>query len=102
VIELTGPGRVWRLYDRRAQRILYFDLDLASGEVATLDLRPESRSFVSSVNGSIMHTILPGSDLGSFRTSPGVTSFYLFAEGTITATWTMQERYSSGTGKLLV
>jgi hypothetical protein len=108
VIEMTGPGRVWRLslYETIDLRntilhTIYFDLELASGEVATLDLRPESRSFVSTVQGNVMSSILPGSELAAFALRQ-ISSLLFIGDTTVTVDWTLQERYSSANGTLMV
>lgn len=108
VIEMTGPGRVWRLslyknVDAKNEILhtIYFDLELAAGEVATLDLRPESRSFVSTVQGNVMSSILPVSDLADF-TVDTLSSPLFVGDTTVTVDWSLQERYSSASGKLMV
>jgi hypothetical protein len=108
VIEMTGPGRVWRLSlyknidaKNTILHTIYFDLELASGEVATLDLRPESRSFVSTAQGNVMASILPGSDLADFAVD-NLSSPLFVGDTTVTVNWELQERYSSASGKLMV
>lgn len=50
---------------------LYFDTTMSTGEIITLTLRPDGISMVSSIRGSIIGDILPGSNITDWRLQPG-------------------------------
>jgi hypothetical protein len=75
---------------------IYFDLVLASSEVVTLDLRPGKKTFTSNIRGNIISTVLPGSNVATWKLLPGSNnvSFWLTGgSGAAKLTWT--ERFWS-------
>lgn len=84
-IIFTGPGRVYQIVNTATGDALYFNLTLNAGETATLDLTPNNISFISTFRGNILNTIIPGSQLASFRLLPGANTISTFISGTVTA-----------------
>ena len=95
-VVFTGPGTVFQLKNYTTHQGLYFDLTLLPGEVATLKLDPRGISFTSSFRGSLMNSILPGSDL-SWKLLPGdndVSSYmYGSTDSTTDIYMVLQKRY---------
>lgn len=58
---------------------IYLNLIMNPGEVATLNLDPTNISFVSTFQGNIIGTILPGSQQAFFTLQPGANSITVFA-----------------------
>ena len=90
VFRLTGPGTVYSLRNYTTGDALYFNLTLQAGEVAYLDLTPGAIRFWSNARSNLLGTILPGSNLATFRLVPGANSVGLFVAGTTdanTAAW---------------
>lgn len=85
VFTFTGPGSVYTLKNYSTGDVLYFNLVLNAGEIATLTLGPGNISFVSNFRGNIINTILPGSYLATFRLAPGDNSVSAFIAGTTSA-----------------
>lgn len=87
---LTGPGTVYSLRSYTTGDVIYFSLTLHAGEIAFLDLTPGAIRFYSNFRSSLLNTILPGSNLATFRLVPGANSISLFIAGTTdgnTAAW---------------
>ncbi len=76
----NSAGRMYQLLNITTGDDLYFDLILGAGEQATLDLRPESLNFTSSVKGTIVGAILGGSNLSTWRLAPGTNTVSFFAD----------------------
>lgn len=94
VIKITGPGPVYKLTNATSGDEINFSLTLLTGEVATLDLRPGYKTFVSSFRGNIINTILTGSNVVSFALYPGDNSISFLAPGcSLSMTW--DERHTS-------
>lgn len=69
---------------------IYFNLNLSRSEVVTLDLRPGKRTLTSNFRGDISSTILPGSNVTTWRLIPGANnvSFWLTGgSGAAKLTW---------------
>jgi hypothetical protein len=96
-ITFTGPGTVYQVKNTTTGKAIYFNLTLLAGETAVLDLNPENPTFTSSFRGSLMNTILPGSNL-DWRLLPGSNNLSIFVAGTTTAattiTVTWREQYA--------
>jgi hypothetical protein len=80
----TGPGALYQLSNLTTGKAIYFNITLGAGEVATLDLDPNTLSFTSSFRGNIRNTILSGSDMDLYLL-PGDNQISLFVGGTTTA-----------------
>lgn len=60
---------------------IYFNLGLARGEIVTLDLRPNKKTFTSNIRGNIINSVVPGSDLSAWKLVPGVNNISFFLTG---------------------
>lgn len=69
-IRLSGPGTIYRIKNWTTGDEILFNLALLTGETAVLKLG-SNPSFISSSRGNILSTILPSSDLSTFRLLPG-------------------------------
>lgn len=99
IFKATGPGRIYHLINHTTGDEIYFDLTLNSGEEVILDLRPGKKTFVSTFRGNIIHTILPGSDVATFRLTPGENNIsILVSDASATAFLTWDERHWSADG----
>lgn len=103
IITFIGPGTVWQLRSYTTGKVIYFlDLTLLAGETATLNLDPLHLSFVSSFRGSLMGTILPGSNM-NFPLLPGANNLSTYIYGNtsvttaVTAHWQNQSNSLNGT-----
>lgn len=70
---------------------IYFNITLAAGEVATLDLRPGKKTFSTNFRPNVIGTILPVSDLATFKLLPGSNTVSFFTGGgaaTTKISWT--------------
>jgi hypothetical protein len=86
IIRMVGPGTVSIIRNYTTGAAIYFNnLTLATGEVATLNLTPGAISFTSSLRGNILNTILPGSNLTTFKILPGANQISAFVGGTTSA-----------------
>lgn len=81
-IKFVGPGRIYELTNITANKGIYFDLTLNNTEEAILDLTPDRISFISTWRGNILNTILPGSDLTTWRIVQGDNRISLLMTGT--------------------
>ena len=96
VITMTGPGTIYQILNTTTGASIYFNLTLLAGETVTLDLSPGVKTFTSSFRGNILGSILPTSDIMSFRLAPGVNNISVYssyASGTGSAAW--RERWWS-------
>ncbi|MCB0190652.1 MAG: hypothetical protein KDJ65_01765 [Anaerolineae bacterium] len=80
IIEMSGPGRVYHIINYSTGHEIYFDLELEDGEIATLDLRPGNKAFISTFRDDIFSSILPGSDTESFYLTPGENNISIFCD----------------------
>jgi len=82
IIEVTGTGLLRQIVNTTTGRGIYFnDLTLLSGEVITMDLRPDNITMVSSFRGSVKGYVLKGSNL-DFPLIPGTNRIATFIDGT--------------------
>lgn len=81
ITTLTGPGTIQTLFNETTGDRLYFDLTLNAGEIAVLDLTPGAISFGSNFRPNLLSTILPGSNLSTFRLVPGENRITIFISG---------------------
>lgn len=86
----TGPGTLQQIKNYTTGDIISFNLTLLAGETATLNLNPGQISFKSSFRGNILGTILPASNLFTFKLMPGANNLSVLISGATTAatTWT--------------
>lgn len=80
-IYFRGPGTPSALINVSTGKAIYFDLTLNNTEEATLDLTPDRITFVSTWRGNILNTILPGSDLATWKLKQGSNIISLYIEG---------------------
>lgn len=72
IIRITGPGTLESIVNTTTGKALYFNLTLQAGETAYLNLTQTGMlSFTSSYRGNILSTILPTSNVASWRLLPG-------------------------------
>jgi hypothetical protein len=60
---------------------IYFNTVLAPNEIVTLDLRPGAKTLTSNFRGSIINSILPGSNVATWRLLPGANNISFFLTG---------------------
>lgn len=75
----TGPVRFTSLTNATTGAAIYLDTQLSTGEVVTITLRPDAISMVSSLRGSIIGDVLPGSNLTDWKLQPGANTVRAFA-----------------------
>lgn len=73
----SGTARLTKLVNTTTNDAIYFSLTLQAQERATLDLAPGARAFTSVSRGNIFSSILPSSNLATWRLLPG-TNFVTF------------------------
>lgn len=92
----AGSANLNQLVNYTTGERIYFNLTLNAREVVTLDLRPGKKTFTSNFRGNIISSILPGSDVSTWKLLPGANnvSFYMGSgSGNAKLTWT--ERFWS-------
>lgn len=107
-IVITGPtsgtAKLYYLANRVTGDELFFDtngLVINAGEKLTLTLLPGGKSFVSTFQGRVLGRILGGSNLGTFRLTPGSNNIALFcSDSTMTAIAIWNTRHWSNDGVL--
>lgn len=96
VLIANGPGRIYNVINHSTGDEIHFDLVLNDGEEVTLDLRPGKKTFTSSFRGNIINTILPESDVATFRLVPGDNDIsILIDDASATAFLRWEERHWS-------
>lgn len=81
-IIITGPGTFWRIANVTTGKVIYLNLTLLAGEVATLNLSdPTGYTFISSFRGNILNTIVAGSSPSDFTLPSGNSSIVFFMTG---------------------
>lgn len=75
----SGTSRIYQLINMTSGVAIYLNLTLNAGEVATLTLNPTNVTFVSTFQGNILSTILPGSQEAFFALQPGANNISFFA-----------------------
>lgn len=82
-LTITGPSsgtaRIYQLINMTSGVAIYLNLTLNAGETATLSLDPKNISFISTFQGNIIGSILPGSQEAFFALQPGANSISFFA-----------------------
>lgn len=81
VFRITGPGTLRGLVNlTTGQEILFDALSVATGETVTVDLRPGRKTVRSSIRGSLLFSVLAGSELASWALLPGSNSVAVLCE----------------------
>lgn len=92
----SGTSRIYQLRNITTNTAIYFNLTLSAGETAILTLDPKNVTFISSFQGNILSTILPGSRTTAFLLQPGDnTTAFLAASSTVTAYLSWSIGYTS-------
>lgn len=73
VIIITGPGQLHDLVNQTTGDVIYFDLTLLAGEVATLDLTRNRVKFSSNFRANLLGSIVRGSSY-NFRLAAGANT----------------------------
>jgi hypothetical protein len=68
----TTAIRIYQLYNTTTGKTIYFDYNIAIGELLTIEITPSGVVINSNYGGSKPGAILPGSDTYSFGFQPGV------------------------------
>lgn len=76
----SGTARVFQLANTTTGDTIYFNLSLLAGETATLSLIPGRRAFTSDYRGNILSSIIPGSNLATWRMLPGTNTISCFID----------------------
>lgn len=79
---IAGPGQLYEVVNWTTGEALFFDLVLLEGETLTIDLAPGVKSVVSSFRGSVVNTLLPGSQFATWRLLPGGNQLGVYMTGT--------------------
>jgi hypothetical protein len=96
IITITGSGRFYEIINSTTGERLHFDLILNSDETFTLDLRPGRKTFTSDWRGDIISSILPGSNLSTWKLSPGNNTITIFAlDSSASVIFDVHERFWS-------
>jgi hypothetical protein len=77
----SSSARLYQLINYTSGETIYFNLGLLAGEVVTLDLRPGKKTFTSSFRGNLISTILPGSNVSTWRLLPGANNVSTWLSG---------------------
>lgn len=85
-VRFIGGGVLSSLINFTTGKAIYFNITLNDTEEAILDLTPDKISFVSTWRGNILNTILPGSDLATWRLEQGTNNISLLMTGTTAST----------------
>jgi hypothetical protein len=80
----TYVAHVARIENKTNNTTLYFDrLSLRYGETVIMDLRSDKKTVTSYYRQTLLSTILPDSDLSTFRLSPGTNLISVFTDSSI-------------------
>ncbi len=91
VADGEGLMRLTQLINYTTGDAIYFNLSMVAGEVVTLDLRPNRKTFTSNFRGNIINAILPGSNLTTWKLLAGVNNISTWltgGSGAVTLSWT--------------
>lgn len=92
----SGTSRIYQLVNTTTGQAIYFNLALSAGETAVLTLDPQNITFVSSFQGNILRTILPGSQTSGWGLQPGANDISFFAaSSSVTAVLDWETAYAS-------
>jgi hypothetical protein len=86
-IYIKGQGSLKWLENQSSQKRIYFDLDVLANEEIFIDFG--AGTINSTVRGSLLYTILPGSDFHGFTLLPGVNKIATFMANDVNAVMTI-------------
>jgi hypothetical protein len=92
-ITVRGPGALYSIVNNTTGAALYFNYTLQTGEAATLNPDPDNLSFISTIRGNVLGTILPGSNLAGFGLIPGNNDIAVLIAGTTGGTTAIEMTY---------
>lgn len=75
----SGTSRIYSLINTITGAAIYLNYTISAGEKAVLTLDPKNVTFISTFQGNILNTILPGSQTTSFILQPGDNAISFFA-----------------------
>ncbi len=95
----SGTARIYQLLNTTTGDGIWFNYVMSPGERAELVLDPSGRTFTSTARGTILSTILPGSNLASWKLLPGTNTVSFFADSpTVEASMFWDTRHWSADG----
>lgn len=74
-----GGDRLYQIINTTTGAAIYFNYTIQQGEIAVLTFKPTNVTFVSTFQGNILDTILPGSNTTGFSLQPGANTISYFA-----------------------
>jgi hypothetical protein len=77
----SSSARLYQLLNATTNQNIYFNITLAPGEIVTLDLRPNRKTFSSNFRGNIISYILPSSEVSTWKLTPGVNNISFWLTG---------------------
>lgn len=77
----TASARLSQLVNYTTGEAIYFNLAMLPAEIVTLDLRPGQKTLISSIRGNIINTVLPGSNVSTWRLMPGTNNVSVWLSG---------------------
>lgn len=82
IISRSGgtTARLISIRNETTGKILYCSYDLVDGETLTIDTAPDEQTVTSSVFGSSLNAVLPGSDWSEFQLIPGANQITCFVD----------------------
>lgn len=91
----SGTARVFSLTNTATGQRIFFNLTMQVGEQVVINFDPANISAISTFQGNVLGSILPGSDLTDFGLQPGANNISLLI-GSSTATATLVWTTASG------
>jgi hypothetical protein len=83
VVTLTNtsatPQRLYQILNTATNDNIWFDLTIAANETLTVDLRNGRKTVTSNARGNLITTVMPGSNLTTWRLAPGTNYVSIFA-----------------------
>lgn len=99
IFRAVGPGNLYRVSNFTTNQRIDFDIEILSGEILTLDLRPGRKTFISTFRGSVISYIVEGSDTNAFHLQPGDNIISIFIDNPLAfASMVWDERHLSWAG----
>lgn len=103
VIRNTGAtaARLYQLLNTTTGDNLWFNIAVQPNETLTLDLRNGQKTFTSNLRGNMLGVVLPGSNLTTWRITPGTNTLSVFAaSGSVETTFYWRARAWSSDPRL--
>ena len=91
----AGTARIYQVGNLTTSVFVYFDLTINAGEVITMTFDPANPTFISTFQGNVGGSVLPGSQPSLFSIAPGAAALTFFTSSVdvlITISW--QKRYN--------